>query len=338
MSKQNCRIAIGAGAGILLLILDGRTALSGATKGLELCINTLIPSLFPFIVLSILLTGALAGQTLTLLRPIAFACKAPRGTESLLAVSVLGGYPVGAQNISLMHSRGQLTAKQASRMLAYCNNAGPAFIFGVLGTVFSDIKIAVLLWLVHISSAFIVGAVLPGGTTQIRVNTLQKNIRMTDALVQSVKVMSLICSWVLLMRMVLAFLDVWFLWRFPRILQVMIAGFLELSNGCIRLAEIEIEGLRFIIASGFLSLGGICVTLQTASVIDGISMELYFPGKILQCCISIILCCVLQFIFPAQSRCAPNVIAITAIAATGIILSIMYYSEKNSGIPAIHGV
>ena len=47
---------------MLALILDGRTAIDGARQGIELCLRTVIPSLFPFFVLSILLTSSLLGM------------------------------------------------------------------------------------------------------------------------------------------------------------------------------------------------------------------------------------------------------------------------------------
>ena len=45
-------------AGMLALILDGRTALQGASEGLALCMQAVIPSLCPFLFLSAILTSA----------------------------------------------------------------------------------------------------------------------------------------------------------------------------------------------------------------------------------------------------------------------------------------
>lgn len=338
MSKQNRCVAIGAALGMLVLILDGKTALAGAAEGIRLCIATLVPSLFPFFLLSILLTAALSGQALNLLRPIAAACKIPIGAESLFAIGLLGGYPVGAQNIALLHHQGMLSDRQSARMLAFCNNAGPAFIFGVLGAIFSDKRVPWLLWLIHIASALLVGLLLPGETPVDHVNPLPRKLSINDALAQSVKTMSLVCGWVVLMRMVLAFMENWFLWLFPQPVQVIISGILELSNGCLRLTELESEGLRFLIAAGFLSLGGICVTLQTSSVADGISMKLYFPGKLLQCSISILLGYFMQPLLPAASRCRCTGAAFAATVMIITVLSFLHYSEKSSGNPAIIGV
>ena len=37
--------------GLLILILDGKTAYNGAVDGIELCLKTVIPALFPFFVI-----------------------------------------------------------------------------------------------------------------------------------------------------------------------------------------------------------------------------------------------------------------------------------------------
>ena len=192
MKKQNHYIAIGGALGMLVLIFDGKTAISGATDGIQLCLNTIIPSLFPFILLSILMTNALRGQDVRLLRPVTAACKLPFGSEALLIISFLGGYPVGAQNIAQLYRSGQLTHNQAARMIAFCNNAGPAFIFGVLGTIFTNQITPWLVWFIHIASALIVGLLLPGDEPDSAVRTQQNRIKITDALTMCIKVMSLI--------------------------------------------------------------------------------------------------------------------------------------------------
>lgn len=338
MNKQNLSTAIAAAAAMLVLILDGRTALSGASDGISICLNTLIPSLFPFFLLSILLTGALSGQTIPLLRPVGRLCRVPKGAESLLAIGLLGGYPVGAQNAALLHRAGQLSNDQAARMIAFCNNAGPAFIFGILGPIFTSPAIPWLLWLIHISSALLVGMILPGGHVSGTVNSFPRRIRLTDALAQSVRTMGFVCGWVIFMRMTLSFLERWILWMLPLTAQVTISAVLELSNGCLQLAHIDCEGLRFILASAFLALGGICVTLQTASVTEGISLNLYFPGKLLQCATSILLACTVQHLLPASQRYPCGMITlVSTVILVGLLLNLHHF-KNSSGIPETIGV
>ena len=293
-----------------------------------MCIRTLIPSLFPFFVLSVLLTGALSGQAGKYLRSIGTICKVPEGAESLIAVSILGGYPAGAQNVSVLFGRGQINASQAARLLAFCNNAGPAFIFGVLGSIFPSKATPWYLWLIHLLSAFFVASILPDTNEGSKIRLESTKIRITDALSQGVKVMALVCGWVIFMRIILLFMDVWFLHYLPNPIQIVASGILELSNGCIRLSELENDGLRFLISSGLLSLGGLCVTMQTASVAEGLDMRLYYPGKLLQCSISILLSCLFQFSFPPASRLSDSFILATVLIFIIFTAVILHYLKK----------
>ena len=322
MRVQNRNIAIICAAGMLLLILDSKTALYGATEGIDMCISALIPSLFPFFVLSIILTGALSGQVIKCLQPVGDICKMPPGTEYILAIGFLGGYPVGAHSISQLSQQGKLTDLQAMRLLAFCNNAGPSFIFGVLGSMFSSPIISWLLWCVYLLSALLVGIFLPSTECKSGIQTQIGVVRFTDALSRAVKVQAVVCGWVVFMRIVLAYMEKWVFHFFPVSIQIILSGLLELSNGCIRLAELDREGLRFLIACALLSLGGICVTLQTASAANGISMRMYFPGKALQCCFCTLLGCLFQFAFPICARCSWIIPA--AISTILIVLITLY--------------
>ena len=51
MRKKQLWTGIAASMGMLVLILDGKTALEGARQGIELCLRTVVPSLFPFFLL-----------------------------------------------------------------------------------------------------------------------------------------------------------------------------------------------------------------------------------------------------------------------------------------------
>lgn len=338
MKKQHTCTALAAMVGMMVLIFDGKTALRGASDGISLCLHTLIPSLFPFFILSILLTTSISGQAYVFLNPIAKLCHIPSDSSFLLTIGILGGYPVGAQNVAAMYRFGQLSTQQASRMIVFCNNAGPAFIFGILGSMFSNAVIPWILWGIHIFSALVVGSILPYSGKEHTVSLPKCPITLVKALETSIKTMAMVCGWVVLMRMVLTFFQRWFLWLLPTWAQITIAGILELSNGCIQLIQINCEGLRFLLASVFLSLGGVCVTLQTLSVADGIPMKLYFPGKILQCCISVTMCCLLQFLFPVPQRYASVVIFSAAVIVGIFLILFLRHTKNNSRIPVYLGV
>ena len=288
MKNKQLWMGIGAASGMLILILDGRTAVEGARQGIELCLKTVIPSLFPFFLLSILLTSSFMGRNLSFLRPIGRLFRIPTGAESILISAFLGGYPVGAQSIAEAYKQKQLDRQDAQRMLAFCNNAGPAFLFGMVASMFPDKSAAWILWGIHILSALLVSFFFPSSSETVRLHREQE-ISATSAMVSAIKVMASVCGWVVLFRVIIAFLSRWILWLFPTTAQIMLTGLLELSNGCCELSAIESLKQRFVVCSTILALGGLCVTMQTLTVAKGLSMKYYFLGKLLQTGFSLLL-------------------------------------------------
>ncbi len=280
--KKKIITAVATATGMLLLILDGRTAMTGAAAGIELCIRSVIPSLFPFLVLSCLLTAALSDSGPGLFRPL---CRLTGIPESILPVSFLGGYPVGAQSVTQLYAQGQLSREAARRLLMFCSNPGPAFLFGIVGPQFSAKAAPWMLYGIVILSAIFVAVLVPHPPSEIK-RIPGKNLTLTDALTGSISVMGRICGWVVLFRILTGFLDRWILWLMPDGLSTLVTGLLELTAGCCELSSIPDEKLRFVAAAVLLSFGGLCVWLQTASVTADLGTGTYLIGKLLQCLIS----------------------------------------------------
>lgn len=295
MDKRKAYVGIAAAMGMLVLILDSRTALEGAQNGIELCIRTVIPSLFPFFLLSILLNTSLSGTQIPFLRPIAGLCGMPRGSESILICAFLGGYPVGAQAVADCWRRGQLSRQDAERMLGFCSNAGPSFMFGMVGAMFPEKQAAWMLWGIHISSAIVTAAVLPGKSLQTVKLPSGNPVSPSAALRSALSVMGQVCGWVVLFRVWITFLQRWMLWLLPLPVQVIVTGLLELANGCCDLWQISDASLRMLSASMILAFGGLCVAMQTISVTAGLSLRYYYAGKLMQTVFSLLLCSMLLF-------------------------------------------
>ena len=281
-----------------IIIFDTKTVISGAQEGIQLCLQTIIPALFPFIILSGIINSALLGQPVKLLRPLGKLCKIPNGAESLLLLGFLGGYPVGAQTITQAYKDGSLLPNTAKRLLGFCNNAGPAFLFGIFSVIFSRKMILWALWIIHILSALAVGLLLPGESESICKIRKQQPTTIPKAVQNAIKTTAYICGWVVIFRIILCLCNKWILWRLAPNIQVLLSGILELSNGCVLLQKISSENIRFLYASGILAFGGLCVMMQTNSVTQDLGFGYYFPGKILQTLIALLLSLIIQpFLF-----------------------------------------
>ena len=325
---------------LLLLIFCAPDAQSSAREAVALCLEVLIPSLFPFFICSVTLTGSLNGQTVRVLRPLEKLFRIPRGSVSLLLVGFLGGYPSGVQSIAQASAAGQLSRAESRRMAAFCNNAGPAFLFGMVSPFFDCPAAPWVLWAIHIISAWLVSVVIPprGGT--FTPGDISGEITLPEALEKSLKITASVCGWVILFRVGIGFLKPVIHTVIPLPLQVLLTGALELSNGCISLGDISCTGLRFVTASVLLAFGGVCVTMQTRSVCGDLSMDLYLPGKLLQTAFSFLLSLPLQvLLFPASERYAPaSCVVAVPLALTAIGISKLKSSEIKGSIPFPLGV
>jgi len=316
---------------ILILIIDAKTAYTGAIDGINLCLRTIIPVLFPFIVLSAMLNSYLLGSPLSFLKPLSRLCDVPDGAESLLLLGFIGGYPVGAQCLNEAFESKILSKEDAKRMLVFCNNAGPSFIFGLCGALFDSVLIPFALWIIHIASALMVGICLKNDCKPSTICNITKSITLPQALDKGIKTTAAICGWVILFRIMITFLQKWFLWALPQPMQTGIIGMLELSNGCCDLFAVPQHGQRFIMCAFMLGFGGICVAMQTASVAKLIFTPIYIIGKLLQAVISFTMASILQFfIFPNTHQWhLPAVIYIITII---ICVSMFIVFRKNSSI------
>lgn len=144
-----CFSCIAAG---LLFLLFPEAAATGVKRGLAVCGQLLIPSLFPFMVLSDFIVRS--GLADSIGRHVSGIMRRLFGFDGCAAVaiviSLLGGYPAGAAAVSQLVSRGNITVDDGKRLLRSCVNAGPAFVIGGVGAgMLGSAKAGLLLLAAH---------------------------------------------------------------------------------------------------------------------------------------------------------------------------------------------
>ena len=148
--------------GAVLLFFPDVSA-AATREGVALCLQTVLPSLFPFFVLSSLLVQSDVPRLLS--RAMAGVMYPLFGVSgagaSALILGLLGGYPVGARTVAELYGRGEIAREEAEQLLAFCNNSGPGFFLGVCGTaVFGSARAGAYLYLIHVGAALVTGVLL----------------------------------------------------------------------------------------------------------------------------------------------------------------------------------
>ena len=270
-----------------LLLICSADAAQAVRDALALCVQSVIPALFPFFVVSSLFIdlgcAAVLGRSLAPIMRRLFGVSGAGGTAFLLGI--IGGYPVGGRTAGELYRSGQCEREECERLLAFCNNAGPSFILGIAGLgCFGSVRVGAWLYLIHVGAAVMVGLLFRSTSRQMGRPEKTETPRWADALIEAVRggAMSMvnICAFVVFFLVILRLFS-----RFTGIQHGAILGIVEMTNGILRLAN---DRRGFIWAAGLLGWGGLSVHCQTAAVLSGsgLSLKRYFIGKALQAAIS----------------------------------------------------
>ena len=317
-------------------------AIAGAKDGLTLCFNVIVPSLFPFFVLSSLVVdlglAAYLGRAMEgLMRPL---FRVSGSCATAVALGFVGGYPVGARTALQLYQQGLCTKTEAERLLAFCNNSGPAFILGVVGAgIFGDSRVGLLLYLTHALASLIVGLLFrfyggrrdrrARGTRPKPIQTVTLPAAFTGAVSRSLQSTLNICAFVVFFAVILRLLSAYgVLTAVARLLSLagfqaewakrLVAGLLELSSGVASLQGGTGFAGRVSMAAFMLGWAGLSVHCQVLSFLvdSGLSARVYLAGKLCHGLIAAGLTYALTRVFPLSAPVADYLVEQTeSIAA-----------------------
>ena len=120
---------------LFLILRNPDVAIEYITSGLRLCAVTVIPSLFPFLVLSELIVSGGIGRLL--LRPVsgllAGLFRLPPDGCCAILLGMFCGFPVGARAAVSAYDAGRLTRDEAERVICASTNPSSAFLLNAVG-------------------------------------------------------------------------------------------------------------------------------------------------------------------------------------------------------------
>lgn len=306
------------------LIVYSKSVCAGVIRGLSMCAESIIPSLFVFIILSIFLCRSPAGKAVSILfYPVTrFVLRLDPKLGCTVVMSMVGGYPVGASLISDMVKSGELSEKTASRMMWFCSNAGPAFVVTAVGVnMFGSFSVGIILLLSHLTSSLIIGAFV-GRFSKAKTDITRKsgdNIGkkpVGDIFVESVSAavnsIFAICAYVVIFSALLALIgESAFINTAVRasasalsldseLLYGILNGFFEVTTACAALGKTGSTG-AVCAAAFFISFSGISVILQVRHCFanTGVKHSGYIVSRFLSGALSAVLAKVLLGAFPS---------------------------------------
>lgn len=280
---------------LLWLLADAAGVRASVEEALSLCAHSVVPALFPFLVVtSALLSlgfGELAAPWLAgLMEPL---FRIPGAGSAALVLGLVGGYPIGAATAARLHQEELVSREEGERLLTFCNNSNPVFLISVLGVgVFGSVRTGIWLWLIHLLAALLTGLAFRGQGKTSRRRSLTRPpafraVSLPAALVEAVS------ASMRGMLSVCAFVTFFYVLAQPLAslggrTGAVLVGLTELFSLTPLLTP---DAFGFVLAAGMAGWGGLSVLCQTAAVLEGSGLRASccLRGKILQGLLSALL-------------------------------------------------
>ncbi len=290
---------------LALILRNSEIAIAQMAGGLKLCVTTVIPSLFPFMILSelIVASGAARAAGCLLRKPFRalFGIEGESGCAVLLGFCC--GFPVGTRCALSLYDSGRIDREELSFLLTFSNNPSSAFLISAVGaTLFGNRSFGIQLYLITLLSAALTGIVgnrlrrKKGGNrspseTPIPAPRPQGISAFTDAVSSSALAMLRICAFVVFFSAFLGTLESLVCGLdLPETVSAVIVSFFEMTGGVSRSAVCPSPAAEAICAFA-VGWSGLSVHFQMMSLCENrpVSFRPYFLAKLAQGILNVLL-------------------------------------------------
>ena len=274
-----------------LFIKNSSFAVTSVMRGTEKCMTTLIPSLFPFMVLSsifiecdvVSLLGRLLGKRSEKLFGIS--------AKALAAVlsGLLFGFPIGVLALISLYDRNEISNSELSRSIGFCGIPSFGFTVNTVGiSLFADKSFGLFMYFSSLLAALISGFAFNRGKKDSYINYIPPTSKIkktseiiTNAVITSAKAVFTLCAYVLFFSCICDCLTET-LTGSPQISAVF-GSLLELTCGVFACSNTS-GYLKYAICGFTIGWSGLSVHLQTVALLKNRveKYSIYFYQKAFQ--------------------------------------------------------
>lgn len=266
--------------GIMTIVFSTDVS-KGIYKGICFCSQVLVPSIFPFMVISSITAKSnlkISGKILNRISKALFGISA--NILPAVIIGILGGYPVAARGIAALFNQGIITKEEARKASYAAVGAGPGFLITFVGIkLLHSYEIGIVLLSAQIISVFLLGMI---NNFVFRGSNYNSNIeykidKTTNIFIKStseaVHALIEMCALVCVFSAVISVVEKYTASEY-------IAVFLEVTTACFKLSR-SADVFLIAFAVGF---GGLCVHFQIFQALGniGINKLLFFLYRIIQ--------------------------------------------------------
>lgn len=281
----------------ILFLLNPQNVKISIINGLLICGNVIIPSMFPFMVISLIIAKS------DILYNIPFPKKYIKYKLPIFIfiLSSIGGYPIGAKIICNEFTSGKLTEKCSESLLLSCINAGPSFVILTVGCgILNSQKAGILLYISHILSSAIIFLITHKNVKSNNYDKFENSQTVSEIFVNSVYDASFgtvnICGYLLISSAILSLVT-----TENTIIKLIFKSTLEIGNAILSTENIYI-------LSAILGFGSFSVIFQIINISKPFSPKIskIILFKLLHSLMSVCFTYILLKLFPIKTQTISN--------------------------------
>ncbi len=316
---------------IALLLKNPDISIQYVTRGLRLCCTAVIPTLFPFMVLSELLVrtggGELMGRALAAPMRALFGLSGAGSCAFLLGA--VCGFPVGTRAAVMLYDRGLLERSEAERLISFCNYPSSAFMISATGAaLWQNRQLGAAMYASVLAAGVIAGIIsgIPARRAAKKEGVVPTDMPHTvrkpqpTALSDSVTAAATstlnVCAYVAFFSCVVGCISHILARVSPsRTVEAAIYSFFELTSGAAASAAVIPSRTGILMCTAAAGWSGLSVALQVFSVCSSSErphprMTAYLVSKAVQAPLAAILMSILLRLFPALAENAADAVVI----------------------------
>lgn len=271
---------------IFSLLISNRISIY-VKAGLELCANTVIASVFPFLILTDVISKTAGLEQIRLLRVVFERLFKINGyAVNAFIIGITCGFPIGAKTAAELYKSEKISKEECQRLIGFANNTGPAFIIAGIGAgMRGSVKDGIILYASMVLSALTVGILFGIGKAYKKSTAQSVNCEydFSESVKNAAANTLTVCGFVVLFSVICGILssivknNTAFYLSLP---------FIEVTNAAAHLANNNILPyfISLILTSFAISFSGLSVHFQASAFLRGtdIKMKKYCFMKLMQ--------------------------------------------------------
>ena len=253
---------------LCVIIVSNQAIISRSiTNSLKLCLSSIIPSVFPFMILSDFLISNLE---------MSYPSTIKSGLSSTMYVKIIVflignicGFPLGVHLASKLNDKNLLSDEDYIFISSISSNASLAFIVSGVGLgMRSSLNDGILLY-ISIFFATIITSTIYNKKTSARFlsRNIEKNFFSLSSSIKNATLSSIfVCSYIMFFSMVINFI---ISLNLPQALTLLLASFLEIGNGAYIISKSSLSHSLSLAYTAFtLGFSGISVYMQISNIME----------------------------------------------------------------------